>query len=387
MHPCNADFFRRQGWTVDERQYGTRIYQEMFTLFSTDGYRMFEIRRNPFATGNGIFTPRSTHIRLRNRYCYDVSPIALLRDFLVRYDYQLHSIYRIDVCMDFERFDDGTKPSEFVARYMKHRYSKINQCTLNAHGSDLWDGRIWNSLKWGNPTSMVTTKLYNKTMELARAGADKPYIRHAWFDARLIDDPVRCIKVTANGTTYKPDIWRVEFSIKASSAKWYVIEDCNGKRKKKRSMPNTLDVYDTKEKLIQVFASLAHHYFHFKHFEEGVRKDRCKDKEVFKFTPGDTACKLSALASDRPQSNDLQKLISRLCLLMANTLDLKVKDACAVLIDLLQSKLMASDLANPWDATQLTALRLLISQRFEGQNPSLSVLKDQLRQLDIFLEK
>ena len=31
-YPCNADFFRREGYFVTERAFGTRQYKEMFTL-------------------------------------------------------------------------------------------------------------------------------------------------------------------------------------------------------------------------------------------------------------------------------------------------------------------------------------------------------------------
>ena len=43
----NAIYFRAQGWIVDEREYGTRVYREMFTLRGRDNVPLLEVRRNP----------------------------------------------------------------------------------------------------------------------------------------------------------------------------------------------------------------------------------------------------------------------------------------------------------------------------------------------------
>ena len=44
--PHDADFFRRAGFVVDEREYGTRIYNQMFTLMGDDGHPLLEVRRH-----------------------------------------------------------------------------------------------------------------------------------------------------------------------------------------------------------------------------------------------------------------------------------------------------------------------------------------------------
>ena len=49
---------------------------------------------------------------------------------------------------------------------MAGELAKVNQCKLSAHGKDSFDDRIWNSLSWGAEKSMISTKLYNKTLEM-----------------------------------------------------------------------------------------------------------------------------------------------------------------------------------------------------------------------------
>ena len=44
--PLDANYYRAQGFFVEERDYGTRIYHEMFTVL-IDGQPFIEVRRRP----------------------------------------------------------------------------------------------------------------------------------------------------------------------------------------------------------------------------------------------------------------------------------------------------------------------------------------------------
>lgn len=304
-YPCNADYFRKQGYLVKEREYGTRVYKEMFEIVDEMNNPLIEIRRNP-ASGSADFhglSPESSHIRLPNWMLYQGNPIDYLRDFLLKNDYIFKRIYRIDICYDFEFFDSGDKPARFAQRYLEGKYRKINQCQLTAHGFDSWNGCDYNSLSWGSPSSMVSTKLYNKTLELKGADNDKPWIKTSWMLNDLIDNPCSMTKKDTKGNLYKPEIWRVEFSMKSEADGWIIWELQGGKKVKKQAVPHRLELFDTKQKLWERFQYLAYHYFHFKHKEyidaykgatgfalgtvhsdverKPQRKDRCRDKVLF----------------------------------------------------------------------------------------------------------
>lgn len=372
LYPCDADYFRRAGFNVREREYGTRIYREMFVLLDNDERPFIEVRRNPFSTkeqNQGFFEPYSCHIRLVNRYCYHNDPIGLMRQFLITHRYTLVKISRIDICLDFEKFDFGDDPKTFLLRYMAGRYSKINQANINAHGRDQWDGRDWNSVSWGKPKSMIGTKFYNKTLELQEAH-DKPYIRQAWFEAGLIDDPINQTKRDKDGHLYKPTIWRVEFSIKSSAKKWFVIEKNTTRKKKLEARPHTLDMYDTRAKLYTVFASLAEHYFHFKHYEKDQRKDRCPDKKLFNFSALDSFYKIQSetLATDIPQDRDKLRLLTKLEHYRQCHFDSDVRNACDVLIASLNKDRQRDFLTHPWNVEEVQALQLAIAQKINSHS-------------------
>lgn len=96
----------------------------------------------------GILPVNGCHIRLTNYSCYSENPIQRLREFLVKYHFTLVSIYRLDICMDFEHFDTGDDPQRFIKRYIDGRYSKMNQANVSVYGKDTWEQRVWNSLSW-----------------------------------------------------------------------------------------------------------------------------------------------------------------------------------------------------------------------------------------------
>lgn len=332
--PCNADYYRRNGYWVEERDYGTRQYKEMFFILDEQGEKLLEVRRNPASSGAGFngFSEFSSHIRLCNRTCYYNNAIDIMREFLIKNDYIFKRIYRIDICLDFEKFDTGDDPAKFCRRYLAKKYCKINQTHVAPHGEDNWDDFDWQTISWGSPHSMVTTKLYNKTQELADAANDKPYIVWTWYEHGLITDPINRTKVNSKGEVYKPQIWRVEYSLKSSADNWIVIEDQSGKRVKKKAVPHGLSLFDTKDKLWLRFQDLSFHYFRFKYREEGVRKDRCKDKPLFRFAQPSQFMQVSLLPAVAKPSRENEILKRRLLNYRVVHADTQIRKACDIIL-------------------------------------------------------
>lgn len=261
--PMSAEYFKEQGYEIKERVYGTPIYHEMFTILK-DGREWIEIRRDPYSKkGEGGFLhPLSTHIRMCNEFLYGESPIDEMRAFLIANEYKYMAISRIDICMDFNDFEGDMSIKDFIQSYMEGSLSKINQANLQAHGTDHWAVRTWNSFKWGAPSSAFSTKLYNKSMEL-RQGKDKPWIKQAWIDA---------------GLNLAKDVWRIEFSTNSQA---------QTRKSKRENEAYRLHIthYDDRHKLLLRFAELYEKYFDFRRIEKiqdkdgnwkAKRKDRCK---------------------------------------------------------------------------------------------------------------
>lgn len=361
--PHTADYYRECGFFVRERDYGTRVYAEMFVLEDKHGDPFLEIRRRPKSdlTTGGILAPNSSHLRLVNRYCYHQHAAIIMKDFLLNYGYQDYRLSRVDIAYDFVVFDSGDMPEKFIERYMRGVYSKINQANIHSHGKDNWGGRIWNSIKWGAPKSQISTKMYNKSLEL-RQTKDKPYIRQAWFECNLIADPHDPLRVDGHGEPITPEVWRIEFSISSAVKGWYTIEE-KGKAGHYHSYKNNLDCYEDRDKLWRVWASLAEHYFHFKYYNGGLRKDRCPDKQLFRLLEPAMVYHVEKLASDRPASSELQRLIKMLIHYRESQYDEKVRESIDILLQKLQDEQIREDGGSNFTREQILAMQLAISAK------------------------
>lgn len=387
--PHDANFFRRVGLTVSERDYGTRVYKEMFTVNDVHGNPFVEVRRAPYSTGyGGIHAVEECHLRLVNAACYLDNAAALMQNFIDTYGYTVNRISRVDICLDFERFDEGDDPAVFLSRYLRQVYSKINQGNITAHGADRWNGQVWNSVSWGSPTSAIGTKFYNKTMELYDAATGtyrKPHIRYAWLKCGLIDDFHKVMKQGKDGW-YTPQIWRVEFSIRSSVKKWFAIE-LNGEEKHYQSIRNTLDMYDCREKLLTLFASLQQHYFHFKHYQKEQRKDRCPDKVLFRWNQPQVTYKVGRddtsiiLGEGHKQQRPFDTLIRKLKEYQLHHTAKDITDACQVIIRAIEGDYLRSDLRNPFSYTELMQLQRALAMKAAGTDTDVVVLMQEVKNI------
>ena len=365
MQPHTAAYFRNKGYHVEEREYGTRVYREMFTILDNHGYGLIEVRRNPASQGTlGIHSENECHIRLTNRTCYFDNAAKLLDEFLTKHGYYNVRISRVDICLDFTAFDKGDDPSSFVRRYFKHRYAKINQGRIHSHGEDTWSGQEWNSLSWGSKSSPVSTKMYDKTLELYNPKFNtfgKPYIRQAWLLSGLIDNLDTC---TLKGQSVK--VWRVEFSLTSSVRNWVPIE-IDGKRHNYQSLQNTLETYYSRDKILVMFASLARHYFRFKYYEEGQRKDRCKDKILFEWKAMEVVYKVGrndyALGKENKYAKRWSRLLTLLETYRNETGNYDNHKAAQLLINAIKDDCLKDEQANRFSKEEYVFLRRLLSLR------------------------
>lgn len=409
--PLNADYFRSRGYVVNEREYGTRVYNEMFELLNENGDPMIEVRRNP-ASGDSNFSglvPESCHLRMPNWMLYQGNPVRYLMDFMLKHNYIFKRIFRIDIAYDFVAFDTGDDPARFVRRYLKGQYRKINQCQLTAHGTDNWNQCDWNSLSWGARSSMVSTKLYNKTLELTEGKSTKPYIRTAWMADGLIDNPISITKRNEEGKMKTVNVWRLEFSMKSSCDGWIDIEMSKGRKVEKQRIPHRLSLFDGKDKLWERFQDLVYHYFRFKHLEyieltdkydggvlEAVhsegrkvlrRKDRCRDKKLFYFDEGHQFTQLSAAPTDRKANAKEDTLERRLRLFMISHPSVEVERACKVILDTIDlDRLM--DYTPQKRLREARALQTVLKWKLAGDERSamelLSIVNEMMNVEDFF---
>ena len=265
-HARSPEYFESQGYRVEVRAYGTPMYRQMFTVYYGKT-PLIEVRRLPYSaiSSGGIFPDNICHLRLPNSALYREHPVEFLSAFIKRHRYQYRNTTRIDFCCDFNAFDNNRDVRKFIRDYMAERYFKMNQKYVHSHGVDSWPFRDYWSLKWGEETSPITTKLYDKTRELSDGNNAKPYIIDSWRDA---------------GLDITLPVYRVEFSVKGSQLKTMV----------QRSTGNLMQLhyyeFPSRDNILFTFMALADRYFDFRkatNTREGnpQRRDRCPKVNLF----------------------------------------------------------------------------------------------------------
>lgn len=258
------------------REYGTPQYRQMFTLYN-DYFPLIEVRRDPYSirSQGGIFPERACHLRLSNRSCYLPDPIRFLLNFMRKYGFEYQTTSRLDICLDFNHFDNGDNPANFIRDYFGNIYTKVHQPRFSTHGKDKKDHKSFNSVKWGAPSSSISTKLYNKSLELQEVG-EKPYIRQRWEECGL--------------NTFS-DVWRVEFSMKSQYKSMVRFDDVDTETGEIQDTILDINIltFADREFLRFTFFAIADFYLDFRYIEytrNGFlkRKYDCKRKILFRTT-------------------------------------------------------------------------------------------------------
>lgn len=138
-------------------------------------------------------------IKVDNAVLYTSCWNSILHDFIKSAGAIIKNITRLDLCCDFNTFDGGLEPAEFIRSYIYG--GKINPIRKGSNqfsviGSKSLDKVDIQTLRFGSSSSAVKVYMYNKTKELEEV-KDKPYIREMWKNAGLDVSKV----------------WRVEISI------------------------------------------------------------------------------------------------------------------------------------------------------------------------------
>lgn len=301
-----ASWYESLGYKVAVRPYGTRVYNEMFTLIGRDGKPWLEVRRDPASkkSQGGILDDRACSLRLVNSALYDWCPINDLYDFLsglgFHYKkYELCCVSRVDLCVDFNDGalmvqDKACECGEFIRRYMAGEFWKIGAAKSQAFGEEFSTGMKFHALKFGSPTSMVNVKLYNKTLEMAQIKT-KPYIIDSWVKAGVLADEYDT-----------QPVWRLEFSISGNADGW--VSETPDIGEDRYWQQNSLSAWVTTGNYARFLRGMCSHYFKFAYKQAGRGKYKC-DRFCPLSLPADAAYRPIHLRPERQVSGRTERIL------------------------------------------------------------------------------
>lgn len=245
-------------YTFEKLPHSSRHFSEIWNVYNEDNDLYCVIQRKPFSN---ILSKCGAVLQLVNRELYKDNFVTPFLYFLERHHFRFKSISRIDISFDFHLLYNGLKPESLIKGIMLGKYLKNNQSKVKWNFSSIANvGKpmVCNSCSFGSLNSAVSTKLYNKSLELKEV-KQKPYIIESWI---------------LNGLNPDNDVWRIEITIKSDASK--SINLSTGEIF--RLTPNNVKLHSDLE---DVFFSYAAKYFAFKHNDGKKNKTRMKDLQIF----------------------------------------------------------------------------------------------------------
>ena len=314
---CNLPQIISQKYTIRDRGMGTRHFKMLMDVWRDEKY--LEIQYLPFSVksdkGKGIWHPDACLIKLCNKYCYGLNEITDLLDYLFSINIQLKSISRIDICMDFQRFDNGLLPQTLIKKFLSSEYYKLGASKFTTIGNQK-EAVEYDYIRFGSGKSSYSVYLYNKTKELKEV-KDKPYIRESWEKA---------------GFNNSEDVWRLEFSIRSDAKHLIYLESDFTELPSGEIMNNTTaEIMNSNVKLgidstgkqraylpincnmlqgsslVRLFAALSANYFRFVRKGKGAKKNM-KKVDIFRNLYNDKQIKLGIVCKFK-ESGRTEKMV------------------------------------------------------------------------------
>lgn len=238
--------------------HGTRHFKELWEVIDEDGEKYAIIQRVPHSS---IISADGAIIQLCNRELYRPYYASNFIVFLSSHHFRYKSISRLDICFDSNYLYKKLKHSKLIKDLMTGVVLKNNQSKVawnfNAI-ANVGKPMECNSCSFGSKSSSVSTKMYNKTLEM-KEQKQKPYIIESWG---------------YNGLNLDMDVWRIEISIKSDAST--TIRTDSGEIF--RLDPDSLRMQELTE---NIFFSYAEKYFSFKRNNGTKNKTRMPDLPIF----------------------------------------------------------------------------------------------------------
>ena len=191
--------YTRTEFTIRTMDRGTRtckVWEEAYQ----GSQRIATISREPYSS---VMNPKMILIKFDNKILYRGDFPTLVKHILEEWGLNFVSFSRIDIAMDYQRTDDQKPAIQYVRDFLSGEILKVGKGKYACHGEYHYEYEP-QYLRFGTPTSDVTAYTYNKTREMDQKG-DKPWIRQTWEELEPEEEL---------------DVWRLEFSIKASCVKF-----------------------------------------------------------------------------------------------------------------------------------------------------------------------
>jgi hypothetical protein len=154
-----------------------------------------------FAPRSPILPAESSQLKIENCILYENGLADTIKEFFESTKLTIKGVSRLDIAFDFEKFNDGTTPIEFINQLSTNQLQRAGRATaleIKYAGAEI------TGAKWGTLKSDRAFSLYNKTKEIQKS--NKVYISETH-------------RANGLGLVDGVDVWRLEARLKGAELK------------------------------------------------------------------------------------------------------------------------------------------------------------------------
>jgi len=279
------------------QDYSIRQFKSVYEI-KLKGDVVAVITANP--PEKSVLKKETAIVKIINRYLYQEDVKGFVVDLLKDLGLTFISISRVDICLDFLKFDNGMKGNELIKKFVSEMFIKSGRqtsWTLHADSGVRDEGQTRNFLnfhylRFGKKGGECAYYIYNKSQEL-RDVKNKPYIKEHWESHGYEES--------------QGDVWRIEFSLKSGNNG--VCHD--GGEGELLDLKNLSLL--APENYIEWFKNYFDRHFKFYKNEGKKRKDRNREIKLFKnLAPKSIKVKLSTKKDSGKSQRTFAKQLNEL---------------------------------------------------------------------------
>ena len=164
-----------------------------------------DVAHNPHSS---IINSNLVLVKFKNEVLYNPEFEKIFYQLLNMQAFTFNNFTRLDICTDFQTFNNNLKPENLINNFMTNKIIKSGNKKFKLIAKQLTtkqkeelktrNNHLYSYLRFGSSTSNISAYIYNKSLEL-REESQKNYImklHEKTFKNKLLD------------------VWRLEFSIK-----------------------------------------------------------------------------------------------------------------------------------------------------------------------------
>lgn len=189
-------FFENEHYYLVDQNKHTNVFKKLHNIYSVLDHQLIAVMTS--SPKQEFLDPDMIIIKFANDYLYRNNFQQELEHFMIHCKLTFRGFTRLDIAYDFNKFDNGMHPEQFIQSFIKGSINKLDKAKATVYTKNEHRMKI-QGLKFGTASSNVSYMIYNKSDELYEK-KDKPYIREIWKQNKLN---------TGN-------IWRLEFRISSN---------------------------------------------------------------------------------------------------------------------------------------------------------------------------